>query len=183
MAEKKITKRVETNEAGEVTGRVVFNFGEGREQIFDIGSVSDAIRQRLALHGASQKIGDSYAGANKADDPIEYAEKAVQETIEQLYAGDWRVSGGVGGPKFSDLAIAISRATGNTVEDSHEFVESMSDEDKKIWRNKGKVKVALIQLRAERAQAALDRATKAAAELQVDANEDISIPPSAPATA
>jgi hypothetical protein len=53
---------------------------------FDLSKVNEETLLRLALHGASQKIGDSYAGAkDSGEDPIAYADAAVRETIQQGY--------------------------------------------------------------------------------------------------
>ena len=183
MAEKKISKRIVPVEGGVPT--VVEFLLTGREApiTFDVTKCSDDIRARLALHGASQKIGDSYAGAGKAEDPIAYAEEAINETIAQLYAGEWRQTGGGAGPKISDLAIALANATGNTQEEAQELVDSLTDEEKKAYRANPRVKLELDKLRIARAQAALKRAQEAVEANTDGAAAEVTLPTRTPAEA
>ncbi len=168
MAERKTSKEILVHpeghaEAGKPTGEIKFTFSDETSEVFNLTSVKDDIRVRLALHGAAQKIGDSYAGAAATDDPLAYAKQAVKDTIAQLYAGDWRVSGGGGGPRVNELAIAISRAGGEPLEECIEFVGAMTDEDKKAWRKKPKVALALAQIAAEKQAKRIEELQKAAA--------------------
>jgi hypothetical protein len=172
MAERKTSKVInvfpddhaDTALRGQPTGTITFTFSDDTSETFDVSQVPDAIRARLALHGAAQKIGDSYAGAAATDDPLAYAKSAVQETIAQLYKGDWRVSGGGGGPRVNELALAISRAGGETLEECVEFVGAMSDDEKKAWRKKPKVALALAQIAAEKQAKRIEELQKAAKE-------------------
>jgi hypothetical protein len=155
-------KDVPNPEAGKLLGTITFTFSDDTTETFEIGKVPEAIRDRLALHGAGQKIGDSYAGAAATDDPLAYAKEAVKDTIAQLYRGDWRVTGGGGGPRVNELAMAISRAGGETLEECIEFVGAMTDEDKKVWRKKPKVALALAQIAAEKTAKRIAELQKAA---------------------
>lgn len=146
---------------------VVFTFDDGSSETFDMAQVSDEISGRLALHGASQKIGDSYAGAGDAADPLAYAKEAVRDTIAQLYAGDWRVTG-PSGPRISDLASAISRLKGMSIEEATKIVDSLSDEQKKLTKKHPQVAATLAVISAERAAlraAKLAESANAAGEL------------------
>jgi hypothetical protein len=176
MAERKTTKEIVLNEAGDPTGVIKWTFSDGSTEEFNTTNVNDAIKARLAIHGASQKIGDSYAGAASSPDPLAYAKAAVKETIAQLYAGEWRATVAVG-PKVNDLAVAISRATGESLDDSVELVGAMTDEDKKVWRGKAKIKLELAKLVQERNAAKIAKLAEAAAK------EDAEAPVAAPATA
>ena len=139
-------------------GLVVFTFDDGTSETFDGSKVSDEIRKRLYLHGASQKCGDSYAGAGDAADPVAYAKEAVRDTIAQLYAGDWRVTG-PSGPRVSDLATAIARLKGMSIEEATAIVESLNDDQKKLTKKHPQVAATLAVISAERAAA---RASKLA---------------------
>lgn len=141
-----MTKKVVSVEAGTVT----FDFENGKSAAFDLSKVSPEIMRRLALHGASQKVGDSYAGAGESADPAAYAEQAVAETIAQLYAGDWRVTA-AGGPRVSDLATAIARLSGQSVEAVTEQLAKASDEQKKELRKHPQVAATLAAIKAENA--------------------------------
>ncbi len=156
-------KTIGVTEAGVLTGLISFTFDDKTEQTFDVSKVNEQTKLRAMMHGFSQKIGDSYAGAAKAEGmtPLEYAKKAVQDTIAQLYANEWRAPS-VAGIKVSPLAKALSRLTGKTLEESHAFVEGLSDEEIKVWKAKGKVKAMLTVIAAEEATA---RAQKLAAKV------------------
>lgn len=156
-----MTKKVVAFDAGTVT----FDFENGKSAVFDLGKVSPEILRRLALHGASQKIGDSYAGAGDSADPAAYAEQAAGETIAQLIAGDWRVTA-AGGPRISDLANALSRINGQPVEAVVEGLSKATDEQKKELRKHPQVAAVLAAIKAENAAA---RAAKLAEAAKVGA--------------
>lgn len=162
-----MTKKVISVEASTVG----FDFENGKSSLFDLSKVSPEILQRLALHGASQKIGDSYAGAGDSADPAAYAEQAANETIAQLYAGDWRVTVS-GGPRISDLAAALSRLSGKVVEAVVESLKAATDEQKKELRKRPKVAAMLAAIKAENAAA---RAKKLAEAASGDTAEDFGV--------
>lgn len=176
MAEKKISKEIQVYPAdhadealrGQPTGLIVWTFPDETKETFDLTKVNDGIKVRLSLHGASQKVGDSYAGAAQSGvDPIEYAKQAVKDTIAQLYAGDWRAASAVGGPRVNDLAVALSRVTGEPLEGDEgtiALVAAMTDEDKKVYRKKPKIAAALALIAAERAAAKAAELVKKAEE-------------------
>lgn len=145
--------------------------------VFDIRKVSggdlfdpDSIVGRLALHGASQKIGDSVAGVVKDAkelnvDAVQLAKDYIRETIAQLYAGTWRVNAG-GGPRVNELAVAISRATGMPLEGDEgtiALVAAMDEATTKAWRKKPKVALELTKIAAEKLAKKLAEQEKAAA--------------------
>lgn len=152
-----MTKKVVNVEEGTVT----FQFDDGAEQVFRLSDCSPDIASRLALHGASQKIGDSYAGAGEADDPLGYAKASVEQVIAQLVAGDWRVAA-VGGPRVTDLATALSRATGQSIEAATETVNEMDNGQKKALRKHPKIALELATITAERAKARAESLAEAA---------------------
>ena len=141
-----------------------FVFEDGTETVVDFDKIPQEIKVRAMFHGFSQKIGDSYAGAAKAEGgALAFSKKAVNETLAQLYAGDWRATA-EGGPKApSDLAVAISRVSGKTPEACQAFVETLDDDQKKAWRKKAKVAAALATIAAEKAAARAEKLAKAAA--------------------
>lgn len=132
---------------------------------FDLDKVSQAILVRLALHGASQKIGDSYAGAkDSGEDPIAYAESAVRETIKQLEEGNWSVTRtGTGAPRTSMLAQALAAVKGITLEAAIDAVSELNDDDKKTLQQNKKIAAKIAGLKAEQALARA-KAAEAAAE-------------------
>jgi hypothetical protein len=95
-----------------------------------LSELSPEMRDRLAVHGLAQKIGDSYAGASEEPDPLASSIAWIGETATQVRANDWRVSSvGGGGPRASLLAKALARATGNSLEDSIAVIDLLGDED------------------------------------------------------
>jgi hypothetical protein len=144
--------------------------------VFELAKVSggdtvdpNSIAGRLALHGASQKVGDSYAGAATQSkelgiSALEYAKQAVRETIAQLYAGTWRVNAG-GGPRVNELAVAIARATGEPLdgdEGTIALVAAMDEATVKAWKKKPKVALELSKIAAEKLAKKIEEQAKAA---------------------
>lgn len=161
-------KKIANHEAGTVT----FKFEDASEQVFDLSRVPDATRQWLAVHGASQKIGDTYAGAAKAENPLAFAKESVAEMIAALYAGETGIAReGGGSGRMTIFAEALVRVTGQTAEAVLAFVASMDDAKRKEWESKKKVALAMATITAERAAAK----AKALAEKVDEAEEDLSI--------
>jgi len=137
----------------EETGVVSIEFGNGKVLELDTNACSPEIKTLLMLHGASQKIGDSYAGA-KGDFASGIA--SAQSVIDQLLAGEWTSSGEERGPRLAELAEAIARIKGVPVEKALAAVEKATDDQRKAWRSNAQVKAAIAQARAEKAQKALE---------------------------
>lgn len=155
---------------------VTFDFGDAGTEVFELDNMSDEIKTALALHGASQKIGDSYAGAKSAvedtdTDPNDWAKGQAAGVIGQLVAGDWTVRT-PGSAKSSDLAIALSEAVGAPLEDCIARLADADKDEKKALRAHPKVKAVLERLRAERAtkkQAAAEAAAATASDKELAA--------------
>lgn len=158
-------KVVERGEDGKPTGAITFQLDDGSSIRFDHSQVPDDTKFYAMVHGFSQKIGDAYANAAKAESPLEFTRNAITDTIAQLVAGDWRASAGPGEPRYSDLAIALSRVTGKPIAEVHAQVEGMDKAQKKVYRAKKKVAAALAELRLERLRAQMARAEKNAGDL------------------
>lgn len=154
-----MTKKTVNVEAGIIE----FRFDDESAETFDMGRVPEAIRTQLMFHGASQKIGDSYAGASAAADPLAYAKESVRDTIAQLYAGTWRVSVSAG-PRVSDLAAAVALATGKTLDECVTIIGNLDDGQKKVLRKQPKVAAALASIAAKKAAERAARAAEAAAD-------------------
>jgi hypothetical protein len=142
-------------------GSVVFAFEDKSEQTFTLSKVSEEIAARLALHGASQKIGDSYAGAADEADPVAFAKAQVAGVIQQLYDGNWS-SGGGGRGTVPTLVIAFAEFSKMELDKAGELIEAMSDDEKKALAKKPKLVAILARIRLERAQVAAQKAQAAA---------------------
>lgn len=146
---------------------VLFTFEDESTEIFDLSKCPEDIVTALALHGASQKGGDSYAGAAKACEAqgmtaLAYSKAQVERVIQNLYEGNFRAaSGGGGGPRITMLAEAVARATNQEVADIIAKIAEADDETKAALRAHSDVKKALAEIKAERAVAAAEKAQDA----------------------
>ena len=125
-------------------------------EVFEYDRCSDEMKVRLGLHGASQKGGDSYAGAASAIEDTdltleEYISNAVKGVIDQLYNDDWTVRATGGGPRVTDLAVAIAEAYAVDMSEAVAKVADMDADTKKAVRNHPAIKPILDRIRAERA--------------------------------
>jgi hypothetical protein len=129
---------------------VSIKFGNGSALSLDVSTLDQDIQTELMIHGALQKIGDSYAGA--AGD-YAFAETAASKVIENLVAGLWKSAreGGEGKPRTTELAEAVSRIKGMELAQAVEIVNALSDEQRKALRGKDKVKAVIAQIRFEKA--------------------------------
>jgi hypothetical protein len=136
-------------------------FGNGTVLTFDSNKCNDETKLDLRCHGANQKIGDSFAGVKG-----NYAEGIAnaQGVIDQLYAGEWTADREGGAPRLAELAEAIARIKGTDLEKTKAAVEKASDDQRKQWRGNAKVKAMIAQLRAEKAQKALEASGEQAKE-------------------
>lgn len=148
------------DDAFDGNGEVIyFNFRNGEKLEFDMSRVPEVNQRLLSFHGASQKIGDSFAGV-KGDFAQGIANaKAV---IEMLYAGDWEQEREGGGPRLAELAEAISRIRGVDLEKVKQVVEAATPEERSSWRSNLTVKNEVAKMRAEKAAEALKSQGEAA---------------------
>lgn len=147
------------------TGIAYFSFGNGKTLEFDSNRVTEEMKKQLMLHGASQKIGDSFAGA-KGNYGV--GVQAAQDVIDQLYANAWKAGRGEGDsrPRLAELAEAIARIKSVAIDRATVAVEKATDEQRKAWRLNAKVKSVIATIRAEKAAKALEEA----------GDEDIDVP-------
>jgi len=146
-----------------------------------LSKLSQAVVTRLAVHGLSQKLGDSFAGAGSEENPVSYAKARVQAVIDQLLAGDWRVTA-EGGPRVTLLARALARATGQDLDAAVQVLADkqaeLDNEEKLLKQNPWKqwaktlrgqpaIKAAIAEIELEDAQAAA-KAAPDASEQTVD---------------
>lgn len=140
---------------------VLIQFPDEASASLKLSDLKPEVVQRLAIHGLSQKLGDSYAGAAKVEGetPLAFAKRRVAEVIQQLLNGEWRVTT-EGGPRVTELAKGLARATGKTVE---EAVQALADKQAELDNEeKKKADNPWKQWSAElRAQPAVDEAIKA----------------------
>ena len=130
---------------------VTFDFGDGRVETFTLNEMSDEMKIQLALHGASQKIGDSYASAKSQTedteiDPADWSQQQSAGVIKQLLADDWTVRT-PGSAAVSDLMAAFEEVTGK------ELTPDLGKDDKASLRKHPEIAAVLARLKSERADA------------------------------
>lgn len=175
-------KQILVNEAGTPTGVIQFTFEDdtiqtldvskvpGMELVSDVAAFFATAAGRGLIHGNSQKVGDSYAGAKAEENPLAFAKSACAETIAQVLKGDWRAAR-ESGPRVTDLAVAfqrVSTAQGQpiTIEEAVAFLGGLDEAQTKEFRKKPKIAAALAAIAAEKAT------KKAAALAEAAAKED-----------
>lgn len=91
-----------------VDNTVSFAFGDegsaGNVSV-DITQFPDEIQTRFAVHGLSQKLGDSYAGIKSPADAMDQ----VNTLVKQLEKGDWTAASNAAGPKAGKVVRALFR--------------------------------------------------------------------------
>ena len=125
---------------------VTFAF-ENETVEFKLADLSMEMVTRLALHGLSQKLGDSYADSTKVTDP----QKTACGVWENLLEGNWGRERG----SSVDYDALIAEAKGRL--DS--YINS-SDEEKKLYE-KMKITREMLEKAVKVAEKAKERAMKA----------------------
>lgn len=140
--------------AEDMTG-VTIEFVDGEALSVTLAGLSDEIITHLALHGLSQKLGDSYSGEQDAA----VARAKASGVAERLVNGDWRsVREGGGGGRITDLAQALASALGKTIEEAVAVIGEMDKGQKSGLRKHPKIRAELAQIAAARAAAAAEAA-------------------------
>jgi hypothetical protein len=130
---------------------VTITFENGETLTVKLTDLSEDIVQQLALHGLSQKLGDSYSGETE----LPVAKGKAQAVADRLRAGDWRAVGeGGGGGRITDLATALATVTGKTLEEAVGVIENMTKEQKKELRKHPAINTETKRIAFERAQKA-----------------------------
>lgn len=153
---------------------VTFDFDDGATPVvFELGRCSKAMLVQLALHGGSQKGGDSYASAKKvcADtdiDPVAWSREQVEGVIDQLYNDDWTVRV-PGAGVATDLATALAEAVNCEMSEAIARLSEASKEDRAALRKHPDIAAVLARIKSERASAKAD-----AAAAKAGTGEDLS---------
>ena len=120
----------------------------------------------LILHGASQKIGDSFAGVKEVSDCIE----RVETVIENLKEGKW-IDRAEGAVRTTVLAEALTRLLPDkyaTAEAAAAAVKEWDDEKRKGASEVPQVKAEMEKIKAERAAERAQKAAKKAEGSELD---------------
>lgn len=128
---------------------VDFHLGDGSSIHFDANLAPPETREELMLHGAAQKIGDASSGFAKVRD-YNGAREAMQNVVDNLYAGKWRSDGSVSAGNVTIEALAEYFKT--TLETAGIAYRAADEEKLKAWLKHPGIKAAIARGRAERAE-------------------------------
>lgn len=120
---------------------ITFTFENGDSATYNLGDLSPEIQTRLALHGLSQKLGDSYASA-KDEAPARVA--GVWETLSK---GEWTSRSEGGAPRVTQLARAIAQVMGAPIEGVVAKLADMEADQKKAIAASPDVAAALAEIK------------------------------------
>ena len=137
---------------------LTFTFGDGEQITTDVSTYPEETQEDLKMHGASQKGGDSYASAGG---DYSFAKTKLRETISNLEQGLWTAARakGEGKKPIGELALALAELHGIDVAAVTTVLTAASPEELKVFRSHPQVKAKILQLRADKATAALAKAT------------------------
>ena len=144
--EKKFLTKITPDMAGGVARQVAFTLGNGVKVIGDLSKMPADIVERLAIHGLSQKVGDSTSNLSKSRD-FHAAFGAMQEIVDNLEKGLWSVRGG---SSTSDLVAAMAELQGLDTETVQAAVDSASEEQVAELRKHPQIKAKILEMQAER---------------------------------
>lgn len=140
---------------------VSFKFGNGETLSLDLSELPEDIQNDLMVHGALQKIGDSYASAGG---DYAFGTAAATKVIENLKAGNWgaaRTGSGESKKTSGELAQALAELQSKPIADVTAALENATDAQKKVFRAHPAVKAKIAEIRARKAQEALAKAGEA----------------------
>lgn len=143
-------------------------FADGAKADVELDTLPSNIVTLLALHGLSQKLGDSFAGV-KGD--VAAAKAKFEAVLVQLQNGEWKKAreSGEGGAKVTELAEAIAQFKNAPIEKANAVVAKASPDQIKLWRANAKIKAIIAQIRAKKAA---ERAAKADQQAEGAATDD-----------
>ena len=154
MARTSICKKTTSfNEENPSTSSVTFTFISGEPLSASLSQFTPSIVTQLALHGLSQKVGDSYSG----ESDVAAARFSANKVLENLIAGNFGATRGEG--KIGDLAQALMNLTGKSKEEVLEALDSMSKEDKLALRRDARVKKELLTIQLSTLEAGEEEAS------------------------
>lgn len=127
--------------------KVVFTWADGKAFEADVTKLSKEIVHRLALHGLSQKLGDSYASAES----LAEAKENLSDVWDTLAEGKWTSTRSGG----NIIVEALSRIMKISVEQAQENYDELDQEQKATIAKDQRVKYTVSVIKSERLQAKL----------------------------
>lgn len=117
-------------------------FSNGKTLICNGQLLDESIWARLAIHGLSQKVGDSYASAESIDEAC----AAAADTWDGLLKGEWatRSGGGI-------LAEALAKVTGKDLAECIAAIKKLDDKSKRKLAKDARILSAIAEIQKNRA--------------------------------
>ena len=138
----------------EIGRRVKCVLGNGVCVEVGLDELKPEIVTRLAMHGLSQKLGDSAASFSKEEN-FHGAFGAMQGTADNLLQGIWAAKGGSG---TSDLAQAIAELQDVEIEEAEAAIARMDEDTLKIFKSHPEIKLKIAEIQKARLAAQVDKA-------------------------
>lgn len=126
---------------------VQFDFDNGETVKVLLEDMSDSMLAKLAIHGLTQKLGDSYASSVTVSEAVE----KFYDTLTNLKAGVW--NGGRSASAGGIWIEAIAKATGRTMEEAKVMFDGKGEKEQKAIKKHPQVVAAKAEIDLERAQA------------------------------
>lgn len=139
-------------------GTITFTFNGMEPVVVAFDDLSPAIQRRLALHGLSQKLGDSFA----SNEGVADARSKFDDVLSMLKGGEWSAGrSGTGG----DLARALQESTGKPMDEVTATLRGMDDKTKRELRKHPQIAALLAKYKADKAAKAAEQATDTGMDL------------------
>lgn len=151
---------VKAHKVVDAVGREVrWYFADGASATVRLDSFGEEMQLAFALHGISQKFGDSYASATT----VQEAREVFDGLYGQVMNGDWekKREGGGKGKEEPLLVEALARIYQSTVEAVRPLVEAMKPAERRAMEADGEVARMILAIRAERTGAEVVEGAKA----------------------
>lgn len=152
----KFLSKILPSDVGGKPKAVVFALGNGTKLELCLDEVPAEMIEQLAIHGLSQKVGDSCSSLSK-DRDFTGAYANMQQVITNLRNGVWSNRAG---SSTSDLVVAISRILKCSEEEAQARVDKATEEQLTAIRKNPQIKEVVTKLQAERAKEAAKTAPK-----------------------
>lgn len=152
----KFLSKILPEDVGGEKDTVVFKLGNGAGLKLALAELNADTVVRLALHGISQKVGDSTSSLSK-DRDFAGAYAAMQQVVDNLRNGVWASRAGA---STADLVVAIARIMKLEVSEAQAKVDQATEEQILAIKKNPQVKEVITKLQAERAKEAAKSAPK-----------------------
>lgn len=129
-----------------------FEFADAKKTVleYNLSLLSETLRTELAIHGLSQKLGDSYSGL----ETVAEAMAMVKSVWANLLADKFNAS--VSGSGL--LAEAVARIKGISIAEAEAKLATADAEVIEKLKGNVKVKAVMVVIRGERAKVTVDAA-------------------------